>query len=475
MKYLKRLLILSLVFIIFIFPSFGNTEIKVLLNGENVDFNLEYGYPFIQNQRTLVPLRKTVESIDANVEWDEKNNQAIVTKNGINLKIPINKSYILKNDKKILNDSKAIIKDGRTYLPIRVVMESLNYTVGWNNQKRAVLLNEKSKNKDIETINKIIDNITVKGVRIPKESNLEVKTALAKDTIGKTDALSNIAKENDALIAINGSYFSAYTENSLKDPYGILVVDGKVVHNGNDRAVFGVSNKKFDIDRLDTFIKGDNGDPDWKYSWNGYWINHSLVGNGFNTAIYTPARGKETHVSKGTNYIVNDGEIIDIKKDQSVKIPEDGYVVNIFGEFSQEKPEAVYDRFKKDYPSDYTVEFSPENKENKEFWNDLDYAVGAGPALLLDGKTNINFQKEKFTETKITQTAQARSAIGYTKDGDLILIVTNSTIPKLAKIMKSLGCYEAMNLDGGASSGLMYKGNLIRKPGREISNILYIK
>jgi len=41
--------------------------------------------------------------------------------------------------------------------------------------------------------------------------------------------------------------------------------------------------------------------------------------------------------------------------------------------------------------------------------------------------------------------------------------------------MKQLNAYNAMNLDGGASSGLWFKGSYIRKPGRLLSNALIFK
>jgi len=110
-----------------------------------------------------------------------------------------------------------------------------------------------------------------------------------------------------------------------------------------------------------------------------------------------------------------------------------------------------------------------------EFWNDLDYAMGAGPGLIIDGKINIDYEKEGFTEKKITEYSSARSAIGYTKNEHLIMITTRATIAELAQIMASLGCVEAMNLDGGASSGLYFSGNYVVEPGRDISNIIYIK
>jgi len=36
--------------------------------------------------------------------------------------------------------------------------------------------------------------------------------------------------------------------------------------------------------------------------------------------------------------------------------------------------------------------------------------------------------------------------------------------------MQKLGAYNAMNIDGGASSGLYYKGKLLTIPGRDLSN-----
>ena len=40
--------------------------------------------------------------------------------------------------------------------------------------------------------------------------------------------------------------------------------------------------------------------------------------------------------------------------------------------------------------------------------------------------------------------------------------------------MQALGCEQAMNLDGGASSGLWLSGGYLRQPGRPISNALLV-
>ena len=47
-------------------------------------------------------------------------------------------------------------------------------------------------------------------------------------------------------------------------------------------------------------------------------------------------------------------------------------------------------------------------------------------------------------------------------------------IPDLARLMRALGCSQAMNLDGGSSSCLWVRGNYLQRPGRDISNALLI-
>jgi len=54
----------------------------------------------------------------------------------------------------------------------------------------------------------------------------------------------------------------------------------------------------------------------------------------------------------------------------------------------------------------------------------------------------------------------ARSALGLTKDNKLLMVTVSQCENRgPSKIMQKLGAYNAMNIDGGASSGLYTKGN----------------
>jgi Exopolysaccharide biosynthesis protein related to N-acetylglucosamine-1-phosphodiester alpha-N-acetylglucosaminidase len=106
----------------------------------------------------------------------------------------------------------------------------------------------------------------------------------------------------------------------------------------------------------------------------------------------------------------------------------------------------------------------------------VDGAIQAGPRLVRDGKVELDVEGEGFRDPKILKNSGARSALGITRDHKLMLVtVPAATIPQLAEIMRQAGAWQAMNLDGGASSGLYYNGKYVTTPGRLLSNVLIVK
>lgn len=98
------------------------------------------GFPYIdENQRTMVPLRITMESCGAAVGYDVSKQTAIVITEFDRIEVPIGTNYLYNNNQKIINDTNAVAKNGRTYLPIRAVLESAGYTVEWNADSNSVI------------------------------------------------------------------------------------------------------------------------------------------------------------------------------------------------------------------------------------------------------------------------------------------------------------------------------------------------
>lgn len=102
--------------------------------------------------------------------------------------------------------------------------------------------------------------------------------------------------------------------------------------------------------------------------------------------------------------------------------------------------------------------------------------ISAGPFLVKNGHIVVDAEAEGFKEAKITTNRAQRSALGVTKDQKLLLVTASSIdVKDLAMAMKELGCIYAMNLDGGASSGLFANGKMITTPGRALNTVLVVK
>jgi len=94
-------------------------------------------------------------------------------------------------------------------------------------------------------------------------------------------------------------------------------------------------------------------------------------------------------------------------------------------------------------------------------------AVGGGPVLLQNGEIQItNNEEGKFTGKAIND-KHPRTAIGYTANKKLIILVVQgrfpgiaegATLTDVAEILQGLQCSEALNLDGGGSSCLLING-----------------
>lgn len=108
------------------------SALDVIIDGEKVQFNDTYGYPFIVDGTTLVPLRVTMEAYGANVSWDAEQSTAIVTFDETTVCCPTDESCIYRNGTRIPNSVGATVIDGRTYLPIRAVLEAFDAVVGYD-------------------------------------------------------------------------------------------------------------------------------------------------------------------------------------------------------------------------------------------------------------------------------------------------------------------------------------------------------
>ena len=216
-------------------------------------------------------------------------------------------------------------------------------------------------------------NIYVADVTVIDVSVL--KTALANNTYGRniTDRTSNMAKENNAILAINGDYYGARQA-------------GYVIRNGN-------------------LYRNTSGDRD-------------------------------------------------------------ALVITKTGEF----------------------EFVSENETTAEalLQSGAYQVLSFGPVLLEDSEISVG----ENDEVGMAMASNPRTAIGYLGNNHYVFVVSDGrtsesaglSLYEMATFMKELGVTDAYNLDGGGSSTMVFKGEIINNPTtngrsnqeRSVSDIVYI-
>jgi hypothetical protein len=104
-------------------------------------------------------------------------------------------------------------------------------------------------------------------------------------------------------------------------------------------------------------------------------------------------------------------------------------------------------------------------------WN-VSAAIGGSPVLVANGVKQITASEELIDVNNGNK--EPRTAVGYTATGKVIFLVVEgrnaevsngATLNELADIMLSLGCQEALNLDGGGSSAMQILGQNTIRPG----------
>lgn len=292
-------------------------------------------------------------------------------------------------------------------------------------------------------------------------SNYEVKPAIASVTLPNKRTVRNIAQRTNSIVAINGGFFKPKTGV----PLGTLMIDKKI-YTGPiyDRVALGIFKDGYDVGRvqLDGKIIGNNQEIKIDN------INQPRMLSSYILA-YTRDWGKYAPVSPqyGVQLQIV-GNKITAASANPLSIPENGYV--LVGPKS---------KLGKLFGADYV---DVEIKTNPK-WENVQHIISGGPYLLKDNQIFIDMTAQKLQSIG---GRNPRTAIGYTEDNNLVLVAVDGregssvglTLVELAKLMKTLGCTNAINLDGGGSTVMYIKGQIVNHPhqpgGIALSNALVI-
>lgn len=292
--------------------------------------------------------------------------------------------------------------------------------------------------------------------------NYEITPVLASDTLQNKDTISNIASSSNSIVALNGTFFKPQTGV----PLGTLMIDEKL-YTGPiyDRVALGIFDVGFDIARVKLDATLDFGENSIKVDN----INQPRMLSTYVLA-YTNDWGKVSPPTPkyGLQFAVVKDRITQIST-APLEIPHDGFV--IVG------PTSFFENLKVGDKIKLNLVTNPE-------WKNVKHIISGGPYLVKDGDVFVDMTAEKLGSIG---GKNPRSAIGYTEDNSLIFVAVDGregrsvgmTLMQLANFMKSIGCVQAMNLDGGGSTVMFVDGQIVNNPhpkgGIPISNAIVLK
>ncbi|MCB9056406.1 MAG: phosphodiester glycosidase family protein [Chitinophagales bacterium] len=220
-------------------------------------------------------------------------------------------------------------------------------------------------------------------------------------------------KNNNPLLVVNTTFFSFATDQNLN----VVIRDGKLV--------------SYNI--------------------------HTIPGKGKDTLTYRHPFGSAIGISRKRK-----ADVAWLYTDSIISVPKASRWVIPPVKDSIERPGWLYLSYKTSIPQHMGF----------EKWK-MQTAVGGGPVLLQEGKIRITNNEELKFAGKAINDKHPRTAMGYTKDNKLIILVIEgrnpgiaegATLTQEAQILKDLGCREALNLDGGGSSCMLVNGKETIKP-----------
>lgn len=177
---MKKKIILGASILALAIPTFvfANSDIRLWMKGEIIKSDVA---PYISEDRTMVPLRVISENLGKKVTWNNNDKKVnIKDEKGNEFSLVINEKFMenVSSDSnlKIKLDAPAVIKDNRTFVPIRAIAEAFGEKVQWDNDKRVVVIGDNYDSKNIKN-----DEIE------KSEDPLGLDYLYKKDMAGKSD------------------------------------------------------------------------------------------------------------------------------------------------------------------------------------------------------------------------------------------------------------------------------------------------
>ena len=157
----KRVFFVIVIAFIFQNVVFAKSNIEIILeidneymqvNGEQKEIDPGRGTkPVIKNSRTLLPIRIVVESLNGQIFWEEQEKKVTVKNSVSIIELWIGSFEMIVNGENTITDAAPEIINERTMLPLRFIAENLGCDVLWEDATKRVIINHIIEEQSIVT------------------------------------------------------------------------------------------------------------------------------------------------------------------------------------------------------------------------------------------------------------------------------------------------------------------------------------
>jgi hypothetical protein len=366
-----------------------------------------------------------------------------------------------------------------------------------------------------------------------------VRGVLSNERIAGRERVSAMGRRVGAVAGVNGTFF-----RPSGDPVGVLAIDGRLLSEPLDGrsalilptpatgsappsrpliarvrfqgrvSVNGRSREIDGVDRTRGLIPacgGRGGDVPTTRP------NAVLIcTDPSELVVLSPRYGMRPPAEGGVEAVVRNGMVTSVRPPGSGGVPRDGLLLTATGDAARFLRNAALPRSRVEIALQLTAARrrfalepggpAPDGTAPGEGTPDVTapelapaVVVGAGPRLLRAGRVAVAARAEGFAPPQspsffdsFVASRNPRTLVGVRADGTLLLVTVDGRAPgwsvgmtlrEAARLMRSLGARDALNLDGGGSSTMTVRGEVVNRPSdrvgerpvqRPVSNGLFV-
>jgi hypothetical protein len=354
-----------------------------------------------------------------------------------------------------------------------------------------------------------------------------VHGVLSNERIAGRERVSAMGRRVGAVAGVNGTFF-----RPSGDPVGALAIDGRLLSeplDGRSALILPAASRPL-IARVRfqgrVFVNGRSREIDGVDRTRGLIPGCGGRGGDLPTTrpnpvlictdaselvLLSPRYGMRPPAEGGVEAVVRNGTVTSVRPPGSGGVPRDGLLLTGTGDAARFLRNAALPRSRVEIalrlaagrrlfalgpgaaapggaaPDGTTPEGAPA------------VVLGAGPRLLRAGRVAVAARAEGFAPPQapsffdsFVASRNPRTLVGVRPDGTLLLVTVDGRAPgwsvgmtlgEAARLMRSLGAWDALNLDGGGSSTMTVRGEVVNRPSdrvggrrveRRVSNGLFV-